>query len=396
MKTKLLQRFNFKPIFALLLFFSTVVLKAQITSTASGGNWGDAATWVGGTVPQAADNVTIPSGATVDLNVAGACNNLTVQGTFRFSTASRAFTSTGTTTIGNAATVDFTTTTTTANVRSFNDIVVNTGGTWNSTSFVTVTGNITNNGNFTASTSGTFTLSGANKTISGAAITISSATTTITGTYSNASTNLKFDGTLSGTGSLTNAANSSLILAGATNSITTLVASAAPNTVTYSRSGTQQVKGATYHNLVIAGNNTKTVQAAITVNNNLSIGTGTVLYDNGIQINGITGATLSIDGELQLGAAVPTSLPSSFGTVNINPGSTIHFSSTSAAGQQILNTTPYQNLRVSGNSVKTIAGNTSLAGNLTISSGTLNVADFNITVKGNVTNTGLGKEKFHL
>jgi hypothetical protein len=388
MKSKLTQHLIYTPIFVLLLFFSSVVLNAQISSTALGGNWGDAATWVGGTVPQAADNVTIPVGAAVDLNVAGACNNLTVQGTFRFSTATRAFTSTGTTTIGNAGTVNFSTTTTTASIRSFNDIVVNAGGTWNSTSFVTVTGNITNNGSFIATTAGTFTLSGTSKTISGAAITISSATATVSGTYTNSSTDLKFDGTLSGTGSLTNAANSSLILVGATTTITTLVASAAPNTVTYNRAGTQQVKGATYHNLIIAGNNTKTVQAAITVNNNLSISAGTVLYDNGIQINGISGATLTVDGELQLGAAVPTSLPSTFGTVNINAGSTIHFSSTSAAGQQILNTTPYQNLRVSGVSIKTVSGNTSIGGNLTISSGTLNVGEFNITVKGNVTNSG--------
>jgi hypothetical protein len=395
MKKKLHFKDEFK-VFLIIIFASVqTAIFSQISSTPTGGNWGEATTWVGGNVPQAADNVIIAAGATVDLNVAGACNNINVLGTFRLSTASRAFTSTGTTTIAATGAINFTTTTTATNVRSFNDIVVNAGGTWNSQSLVTVTGNITNNGTFTAVTGGTFTLSGTGKSFSGTNINISSTTITISGTYTNNSTDLKFDGTFSGTGSLTNAANSSLILAGATNSITTLVASASPNTVTYSRLGTQQIKGATYHNLIISGNNTKTIQASVTVNNNLNIGTGTVLYDNGFQIIGTANGTLTVDGELQLGAAAATGIPTNFGTVNFNTGSTIHFSTTNAAGQQIDHTKSYHNLRVSGVSQKTITGNIMLPGNLTITSGTLNVGSFNITVRGNSTvagtQTGEGK-----
>jgi hypothetical protein len=54
---------------------------AAIASTATGGNWSDPATWVGGAVPAATDDVTIVGGATVTLDVAASCGSLTVAAT---------------------------------------------------------------------------------------------------------------------------------------------------------------------------------------------------------------------------------------------------------------------------------------------------------------------------
>jgi len=54
-----------------------------ITSNAITGNWNSTATWVGGIVPGACDNVNIVNGATVSLTAPALSNNLTIAGTFQ-------------------------------------------------------------------------------------------------------------------------------------------------------------------------------------------------------------------------------------------------------------------------------------------------------------------------
>jgi len=389
MKERLLSKNKLRKFITLLFLITSFTSFAQITSTTTGGNWGETTTWVGGNIPTATDNVIIAAGATVNLNVGSVCNNLTVNGSLLLNIASQSLIVTGTTTINANGIINFTTNTTTDFLRSFNDIVVNAGGTWNSRSLVTITGNITNNGTFSTLTGNSITFSGENKTFSGADIKISN-NVTITGSYTNNSSDLTFNGNLLGTGTLINSANRTLYLMGGTNSITTLAVSTSPNTVVYGRLGIQSVNSTFYYNIHIEGNSSKTMQGIITVNNSLQINSGATFYDNGFAINGTPSSTLNIDGELQLGSAAnPTTLPTTFGIVNMNTGSTIHYSSTNAIGQLIDHTKPFYHLKVSGVSVKKITGNITLPGDLTIISGTLDVQNFNITVNHDMSNLGI-------
>ncbi len=65
------------PLFFVLLSTYSISF-AQITSVTGKANWSVAATWVGGVVPTATDNVIIADGATITLDGAFECANLTV------------------------------------------------------------------------------------------------------------------------------------------------------------------------------------------------------------------------------------------------------------------------------------------------------------------------------
>ena len=113
-----------------LVLFSSLAV-AQITSTATGGLWSATTTWAGGVVPAAAQNVTIVTGATVDVQA-----NIT---------------QTGSVTVNSGATFTSTTTATQVTVGS---LVVNSGGivTMNRPFTVTGTSNISGTINFGSST----------------------------------------------------------------------------------------------------------------------------------------------------------------------------------------------------------------------------------------------------
>jgi trimeric autotransporter adhesin len=64
-------------------------------TAAQGGLWNSPATWVGGVVPAAGNNITIPAGMIVTVNVAISYNNLTIDGTLQWGTTSLAMTLSG-------------------------------------------------------------------------------------------------------------------------------------------------------------------------------------------------------------------------------------------------------------------------------------------------------------
>ncbi|MGC1471562.1 MAG: G8 domain-containing protein [Psychroserpens sp.] len=70
---------------SLLLFWSAIVM-AQTTWTGSGGdtNWGNANNWSTNAVPTSTDDVIIPTGFTVTLNVTGNVRSIAIQGNSLF------------------------------------------------------------------------------------------------------------------------------------------------------------------------------------------------------------------------------------------------------------------------------------------------------------------------
>ncbi|MBX7045162.1 MAG: T9SS type A sorting domain-containing protein [Ignavibacteria bacterium] len=106
----------------------------EIVSTGSGGNWSATGTWVGGVVPTSSDNVTIADGATVTIDAAASCYNLTV-GQGASGILQYEVTTARTLTVGNNVTV------------AANGVFkVQTSGTVQTGHICNVTGNVTNNG----------------------------------------------------------------------------------------------------------------------------------------------------------------------------------------------------------------------------------------------------------
>lgn len=177
-------------------------------------------------------------------------------------------------------------------------------GTVTTTSSMILTGNLTVSGTFSAST-GTITISGAAKTISGTgsktfyllsvmgtvstavnfsissglsvygSLTASAGTATFTGSSTLSGTANLFNTTINGT-SLQLSANSILGVAGLlTITAGTLNVSSAPNTVNFNGTSAQSINAITYSNLIFSTGGNKTAAGGLTVNNNITIGTGT-------------------------------------------------------------------------------------------------------------------------
>lgn len=231
----------------------------------------------------------ITAAGTTMLNIAG---NLTTTGPGAFTHLS-----------GGTATFTGTSKTISGTGIFFDNLTVS--GSVSSNSYYTVAGNLNVSGTLSHST-GMLTMSGTSKTISGAGtkafygLEVSGTVTTavnfsvdsvlnITGSLTATAGTATFRNTssLSGTASLFNVSLNGTSLQLSTNSVlgiagayavtagTLDVTSSVPNTVSFNGSGAQTVNGGTYHHLTLANGNAKTAGNAITVNANITIGTGT-------------------------------------------------------------------------------------------------------------------------
>jgi Secretion system C-terminal sorting domain len=242
-------------------------------------------------------NVIIDNTAGVTMNAAKAITgNLTVTTGSNLTVGAFNFSVSATTDISGTITSNSTTGT-----KTFDNMIINTGGSFNSTANedYSMTGNlqVDGTGNITSGT-GTWTFSG-NGTLSGtgsATITNADFTTSYsnTGTFTFANLDISagpaitltnngtitVTTTLTGTDGFTQGAGDFLNFGGASIAITTFTPTGAGNTVNYDAAGAQTVRaGVVYQNLTLSGSGAKSLSAitSTTVNLVLSLqGTATV------------------------------------------------------------------------------------------------------------------------
>ena len=141
---------------------------------------------------------------------------------------------------------------------------------------------------------------------------------------------------------------------------------------------------ATYNEIDWNGAGIKTLGGALTISGNINVNAGT-LADGGFAITGAVGRTLTVAAgasytTTRAAAIFPTNL-----TMAFNATSTMNFN---AIGAYTLPATPasYGNLNINGNAnIKTLSVNTTIAGNLAVNNGTLQLSTFDLSVSGSTT-----------
>ncbi len=369
----------FAAAFAVLLAYAGSAAAVNYFSRAGGGNWGTNATWstvacngaAAGASPAAADNVTICTGDTVTMNGnPGAANSLTITGTATWGAAR-------TTNVGASG------------------VTVNAGGNIAGAvaGVLTSTGGLTINA-VTTSTTVTVTLqTTAAQTISG---TGSLANLTINATATNTGS-LTVTTALAGTSTLTN--TGTLLNIGGTSAITGLTANTAANTVNYTgvAQTVKQPTASTYSTLGLSGSGAKTMTGITTITGNLNVsGTATMTGNAAFTLTGAL--NYSSTGSTTLTAATAISI----GTYNqtagtlVDNGNTITVTGTGAStwaktgtftatGTAIftgaapqIGASNFNNLtiNVGAGNTATLTGSATPAGNLSVTTGTLDLSTF--------------------
>ncbi|TAL58236.1 MAG: PKD domain-containing protein [Bacteroidetes bacterium] len=418
---------NWIVILSIALILKPCCVSATDRVSLVSGFWGTAGTWSPSGIPAAGDNITIASGHILSMNVSGSCNSLTINGNANWTAigtvnaggnltinnggsitgaSTGIFNIAGTLTVpaGATATIGRTTINVTGvsnisgtltfnntnGTKTFTDVTIASGGTWTATvaEAFRINGNLTNNATFLANT-GVYTLAGAAKTLGGSNNLIFNSVS-ISGSYTNIGS-LQVNSDLAGAGTLTQGANSTLVMGDLTPA-NILTASASGNTVRYLVSANMSTLDITYHHLIIEelggtvnGNGTYSVNGNYSVVGgtasltNVSIG-GNIIVNAGTTLNIGAGPT-SISGNTIINGILNiTSLTSTHTFNDLTVSSTGAWSSSVAEAFRINGNLSNSGIFTANTGVYTLAGaGKTISGILTIPS---------ISVTGSYTNNG--------
>jgi hypothetical protein len=368
----------------------SVTIQGNLTGSAAGSRWTNAANSLltaGGTVLTTGTLTASANPNTVTYNSTTAAQ--TVKGTtYRNLVINK---SGQTATQGAATTVS-------------NDLTVSAGTLSTAAFTLAVAGHFVVNG--TLSGTGAITLSGAGRNIDGTGSITNTATLTINAAHTILATaSLSFSGTIAIVGAVTvtnngttttsaaggitgsvpgsnwtNAANSTLNIAGPLLAIGTLNASANPNTVNYNGAA-QTAKSATYHHLIFSGSAAKTAGGSLTVNGNLTIA-GTATFAGGVSL----AHTFSGNWVVNTTAATPFSFTTT-STLNFNapsPAGATSISGTSAV------TLGFNTVNLNNTNGFSSSLNLGISGTLTVAANVIFTPASAVVVSGAGTLTGSG------
>ena len=167
-------------------------------------------------------------------------------------------------------------------------------------------------------------------------------------------------------------------------------------TVGYTASGgSQTVAVQSYGNLTISGGGTKTLAGSITPSGVLTISGG--IFDLGSYTANRTsaGGTLTVSNGATLSIGGTNTLPSNYSTHSIGATSTINYAGANQTVATLNSSQNYGHLTISGSGTKTLGGDMTVRGTLTITGATLADGGYTLSANGNISNstshTGTGK-----
>jgi hypothetical protein len=338
-------------LFACFLVYQFGFGQSPYTSVASG-NWNSDATWSGSGIPVAGDLVNIANGHTITVTAAAACSSVSFTGAAATLTINTgiSLSVTNAVILNSSNTINTAATITGAGTLNCASVSVGIAGSPTATTTTVMISTISNfniSGNLGMVSRRNTNNNNASFNLASGTVNVDGRITTTNQNAANVSTFTMATGTQSGTLLLGNASPFNLSGTG----INTITLTGTTATVNYDAAGSQSVGGYTYTNLTTSGSGDKTLNAAITVNNNLYVGTNTWLIDNDKQIAGNLTGTLTVQngGVLQLGGTdstitVPvTSFPTGFTNAHIDlqTGSEVRYNYNGKnGGTQAVSTVP--------------------------------------------------------